>query len=434
MKRFLVCLLVLAFGIPVLASSFDTRLVPIGPGWAQNKVNAVIFRWNAVISHDDYQVVAYYDAEARVVLAKRKLDETRWDIQPTQFSGNVRDAHNSISIMIDGAGYLHMSWDHHGHPLRYSRSLRPHSLEMSDKRPMTGIRENNVTYPEFYRLAEGDLLFVYRDGSSGRGNVMLNHYDTETRTWTQQQDSFIHGEDERNAYWQLCTDKNGSLHISWVWRETGDVATNHDLCYAVSHDNGKTWHRTSGEEYTLPITADTAEYAERIPQASELINTTSMIADDDGNPYIASYWTPQGSNVPQYHLVFHDGEQWHTQIITERETPFTLSGGGTRRIPISRCQILADSTGETLRGYLIFRDEERGSRVSVAVSDDLRSGEWTLHDLTTDSVGKWEPAYDTGLWKRKKELHLFHQYVGQGEGETLEDVPPQMVSILEWNP
>jgi hypothetical protein len=38
------------------------------------------------------------------------------------------------------------------------------------------------------------------------------------------------------------------------------------------------------------------------------------------------------------------------------------------------------------------------------------------------------------LWQRDGVLHLFKQRVGQGEGETLEDVPPQMVSVLEWTP
>jgi len=38
------------------------------------------------------------------------------------------------------------------------------------------------------------------------------------------------------AYWKMCTDSGGTLHLSWVWRETGDVATNHDMAYAKSSD------------------------------------------------------------------------------------------------------------------------------------------------------------------------------------------------------
>jgi hypothetical protein len=38
------------------------------------------------------------------------------------------------------------------------------------------------------------------------------------------------------------------------------------------------------------------------------------------------------------------------------------------------------------------------------------------------------------LWKRQKVLHLLVQQVGQGQGETLEDMKATPVQILEWNP
>jgi hypothetical protein len=33
---------------------------------------------------------------------------------------------------------------------------------------------NRVTYPEFHALPGGDLLFLYRDGGSGGGNLAMN--------------------------------------------------------------------------------------------------------------------------------------------------------------------------------------------------------------------------------------------------------------------
>jgi hypothetical protein len=410
-------------------------MVRVGEGWAKNSVNAVIFRRNSVVTHGNTQVVAFYDADANVVLAKRQLKDDTWDIRRTQYRGNTHDAHNSISIMVDGDGFLHMSWDHHNHALRYCRSIAPGSLELTEKMPMTGQKEGQVTYPEFYRLPNGNLLFLYRDGGSGNGNLMMNHYDLKTRTWTQRQDAFIHGEGQRNAYWQMCTDVQGTIHISWVWRETGDIATNHDIGYAKSRDGGKTWQKSSGQAYSLPITSGNAEYAVRIPQNSELINTTSMCADARGRPYIATYWRPAGTDVPQYHLVYHDGVRWHTQQTSHRTTPFRLSGGGTKRIPISRPQIFADSSGATDKAYMLFRDLERGDRVSIATCDDLREPTWQYEDLTDFSVGLWEPGYDTELWKRSKVLHVYVQRVDQGDGDKNDmGVPPTAVSILEWTP
>lgn len=412
----------------------EARLVPISKGWSRNSVNAVIFRRNSVVTHKDTQYVAFYDEDANVVLAKRQLGTKTWTVRKTQYKGKVQDAHNSISIMVDGDGFLHMSWDHHGHALRYCRSKTPESLELTDKMPMTGKKERKVTYPEFYRLSDGNLLFVYRDGASGRGNMMMNHYDLKTRKWTQRQDAFIHGEGKRNAYWQMCTDTKAAIHISWVWRESGDVATNHDMCYAKSTDGGLTWQKSNGQKYKLPITVSNAEYARRIPQRSELMNQTSMCADSKGRPYIATYWRPKGTETPQYHLIYHDGTRWQTQQITKRATPFRLSGGGSKRVPISPPQIVADCSGATDKAYMIFRDKERSDHVSVAVCDNLQTREWQIKDLTEDSVYMWEPSYDTEMWKRSKTLHIYAQKVGQGDGEKLESIPPQMISILEWKP
>jgi hypothetical protein len=410
------------------------RIVPIADGWSKNSINATIFRRNSIVSHENEQVVAFYDPAGDVMLARRQLGSAKWEIRKTRYKGNCTDAHNSISIMVDGDGVLHIAWDHHGTPLRYCRSVKSGSLELTDPLPMTGKHENQVTYPEFHRLPNGHLLFAYRDGASGRGNLVLNHYDTKTKQWTKLHYNLISGERQRNPYWQMTVDSSGVIHISWVWRETPDVASNHDLCYAKSLDGGRTWRRSNGSVYELPITAATAEYAWKIPPKSELINQTSMCADARGRPYVATYWRPEGSPAPQYMVVYHDGASWKAAQVAKRTTPFTLSGTGTKRIPVSRPQIVADSAGRRTRVYVIFRDEERGHRVSVAVSDDLSRGRWSVLDLRRESMGMWEPSFDTELWARSKVLHLFLQKVGQGDAESLENMPPQPISVLEWKP
>jgi hypothetical protein len=410
------------------------KLLTVADGWAANSVNAVIFRKNSLTSFKDTQYVAFYNADKKVVLGKRCLHDTTWQLQTTAFSGNANDAHNTISIMVDGAGYLHLSWDHHNNPLHYSRSVSPGSLQMSAPMGMTGKKENKVSYPEFYRLPGGNLLFMYRDGGSGNGNLVLNRYDAATQQWKQIQENLIDGEGRRNAYCQTFVDSKGIIHISWVWRETPDVATNHDMCYARSEDGGVTWQKTTGEAYVLPVTAATAEYACRIPQRSELINQTSMYADDKGHPYIATYWKPAGTEVPQFQLVYHNGKQWLTSVVSSRTSPFSLSGTGTKKIPVSRPQIMVMRKGKRTAAYMVYRDEERGSKASVAYCSDIRKNKWSTVDVTDISLGQWEPSYDTDVWQSKKQLHLFVQKVAQGDGEKTENVPPQPVGVLEWKP
>lgn len=333
-------LIILLFG--EIQYSGAQKLIEVGEGYSKTSINTAVFRNNSLVTHQDTQYIAYYDTEEYLVLGKRKLGQNEWLLKRSSYRGNCKDAHNIISLMVDGKGYLHVSFDHHGTPLNYCRSIAPYSLDLGGKEPMIGNDENDVTYPEFYLLSGGDLLFVYRSGKSGQGNLVMNRYSVQDSKWIRVQDVLIDGEGERNAYWQLYVDEKGTIHLSWVWRESWMVETNHDICYTRSYDNGVTWCKTNGKKYNLPINQKNAEYACKIPQNSELINQTSMSADFYGNPYIATYWRNINNKTPQYRIVWHNGKKWETRIVSNRSTPFTLKGGGTKMIPIARPRIVVD--------------------------------------------------------------------------------------------
>jgi hypothetical protein len=410
------------------------RLSKVDSGWAANSVNTVVFRKNSLASFRDTQFISYYDKDGFVVVGKRKIGTDNWQLKNTGLKGNVWDAHNSISISVDGEGYIHMAWDHHNNPLHYVVSKSPGSLEFSEQLKMTGTLENKLSYPEFYSLPDGDLIFLYRDGGSGGGNLVMNKYNTKEKKWSRLHDNLVDGEGKRNAYWQAATDDQGTIHLSWVWRESPDVASNHDLCYARSKDGGITWEKSNSEKYELPVTASTAEYAAMIPQKSELINQTSMTTDDKGNPFIGTYWRDQNSSVPKYRIVYLDKGKWKISTPNFRTTPFSLSGTGSKRIPIARPQVLVKGKGRKATVWLVFRDEERNNKVSVATAATIKKSNWKVQDLTEFSVGSWEPSFDIDLWKRSGLLHLFVQNVEQADGEGRTNTPAQMVNVLEWNP
>ncbi len=403
------------------------QLVPVGEGYAATSVNTAVFRTDALTTIADTQFVAFYDADGWLTLGKRHIDSHEWILRRTQYTGNVLDAHNVISIGADSKGFLHVSFDHHGQRLNYCRSVAPFALELGDKEPMTGEDEESVTYPEFHKMASGRLVFVYRDGASGRGNLVMNVYDDSLRIWHRVHSNLISGEEQRNAYWQICTDRQGTMHLSWVWRETWLVETNHDLCYARSTDEGRTWQRSDGSPYELPITAQSAEVAWHIAQGSELINQTGMCADQQGRPMIATYWREASDSIPQYRLVWYDGSEWKAEQVSDRKSPFSLSGGGTKMIPIARPRIVAGEDGISL----FFRDEERGSRVSVFHKESMSDEAWSVADLTDFAVDAWEPMIDTELWRSHGRIDLFVQRTQQGDGERATQLAPQMIYILE---
>jgi hypothetical protein len=410
----------------------DVTIFPVDSGWAKNSVNAVVFRKNSLTTWKETQYISYYDNDGYVVVGKRNVHDSKWSTHKTRYKGNAQDAHNSISIATDGNGYIHLSWDHHNTSLKYARSLASGSFEFATM-SMTGIDEERISYPEFYRLPNGNLIFLYRSGESGKGELLMNTYDVEQQVWKRLQNNLIDGEGQRNAYWQCYVDKNGTIHLSWVWRETADVASNHDLCYARSKDSGLTWSTSSGQPYKLPITAATAEYVLKIKENSELINQTSMSADDAGVPYIATYWRDASEQVPQYHILYRDPKGWKDMNTGFRKTPFSLSGVGTKSIPVSRPQIVVKGKGNTSSLYLIFRDAERTNKVSV-YQCALQGDKNKIQDLYETDMGSWEPSYDHERWKSDGILDLFVQPVKQADGEGMTSTVAQMVSVLEWTP
>ena len=153
-----------------------------------------------------------------------------------------------------------------------------------------------------------------------------------------------------------------------------------------------------------------------------------MSADSRGYPYIVTYWRNTDSKVPQFRVVWYNGNEWKQQQVTNRVTPFTLSGGGTKMIPVSRPRIVISPKDQI---KVIYRDIERGNKVTVATTSDLNRAKWKLKDMTDFPVGAWEPTFDTELWRLKHKLHVFVVNTAQGDGEKSVDLPAQPVYILE---
>ncbi len=281
------------------------RLVEVGKGFSSTSVNTTVFRNNSIVTHGNTQYISYYDAEGWLMLGKRRLGTGEWILHRTQYKGHVKDAHNIISMMVDGDGYLHLSFDHHGHKLNYCRSIAPDTLVLGDKEPMIGNEEEDVTYPEFHLLADGGLLFVYRSGASGRGNMVMNRYDVKSRKWERVQDVLVDGENERNAYWQLYVDQSGTIHLSWVWREydrsvacAENAVTNHDLGYAYSDDGGMTWQNSAGAIIGRTGTGDMIGLGDEhlvaeISINAALINQETQRIDSEGRFHTVVSYVPE---------------------------------------------------------------------------------------------------------------------------------------------
>lgn len=241
-------------------------LLSARPGFCQKQPNSEVLEtipvakvWSGhsvgfdLLTTEQFQYVGYYDEGQNMVIAQRALNSRVWKktILPTKVGW---DSHNDIVMAVDKKGFLHVSGNMHAVPLIYFRSEAPENIDHFARLPMTGQKEERVTYPVFIKNKDGDLYFQYRDGGSGNGNTLYNRYDPVTQSWSPLFDTpFFDGEGESNAYsTNPSLGPDGYFYIVWSWRLTPVANTCHNLSCIRSRDMLH-WETMSGQPVTLPI-------------------------------------------------------------------------------------------------------------------------------------------------------------------------------------
>ena len=423
--------------VPQQAGNFaeNTRTITISDkAWSGSSVNVMANVHQTLFTDNAYQYTAFYDEQARLVLGKRPVGSDQWQLAVSQFSGNAIDAHNHISLVVDGKGYLHLSWDQHNVALKYAVSVAPGSLQLASVN-MLGENESAVTYPQFYRLLSGDLLFVYRDGGSGNGNIVLNRFDHQQQRWQRVQNNLLDGEGQRSAYWDMTLDANGVLHLTWLWRETPDVATNHDLHYAQSKDSGSTWQTLEGQPILLPITMQSLAPVWQVNQQHNLMNPPVIAADNHSSPFIASYWSESPEQAPQFSVISYLQGKWRRYQGPPSGEAFTLSGMGTKNPPWSRATLLVSSDAQKSGFHLIYRDNAEQA-IMVASVDDVQQPQWNVRRLINWPADGWEPSVDPQQWQQFQQVQMLLQHVEQVDGDDNAQalIAPQALKLLIWAP
>ena len=418
----------------------------LGQAWSSNTINTVVFRHHGILTWGGYQYTAFYVNETTLRVVRRTLATNHIATHDIAGRYNLRDAHNSISLGIDRAEHLHISYDHHATKLRYRRSSQPNAIaEWTDELAMTGANEDRVTYPTFILpRADHPLTMLYRDGGHNKGSARLKTYDEQTRSWTDRPTPILSGADHKpwtsNAYWNHpAIGSDGSLHLSFVWRTDTigeqQLVNNVNIGYAWSPDNGLSWFTSHGLPCKLPITQVNAETVWPVSPGSNLINQTSMALDSHNRPHIVFY-ANDTHGVPQYQHIWFDGEAWHQQYFSARTQPFTLQGGGTLQIPISRPEILIDKQD---RVYAVYRGDLTDNHMVVTqLMGDTASPEAT--DAANHTIRLWpepvdyaEPVIDRARWGESQVLSLLMQRTQQPNGDLSHQHTTDPVWLVDFS-
>ena len=176
------------------------------------------------------------------------------------------DSHNYVTMAIDSAGFIHVSGNMHGVPLVYFRRTQANDAAASSAhrwsattsspaptrcsftaRPEPGVqlsrRLQRQRQPHLQQLQPAP-----RPGAPAE-HALLDGKGRATRTRS--------GRCGPDAWW----------HMVWVWRDTPDAETNHDISYAKSRDL-VSWQRADGQAVTLPSRSPAATWSTRSRRAA----------------------------------------------------------------------------------------------------------------------------------------------------------------------
>ena len=295
-----------------------------------------------LLTHGNRQYIAYYNANRNMVVGQRNLNEDNFQLNimtPTSRETNGGtstvigwDSHNYVTLGFDKEGYIHLSGNMHVKPLTYFRSTKPDDISTLEQVfEMVGTEEKRCTYPHFLISKEGELLFHYRDGGSGNGNEIYNIYSCETKKWSRMLDvPLTDGQGLMNAYQSQPTVlEDGWYHVYWVWRDTPDCSTNHDLSYMKSPDL-KNWFNAFGGPVELPATIeDKSIIVDPIPIKGGIINlATKLCLDENNKPVFAYHKYDSVGNIQFYTAQIND-DNWIYNQVTHWDYRWEFSGNGS---------------------------------------------------------------------------------------------------------
>lgn len=290
------------------------------------------------------------------------------------------DNHGKPSMIIDDAGYIHITFGGHGGMLKHGKnSLGNHhygkNLHAVSKKPLdisSWKTLDNIpafgTYNQFIKMDNGDIYLFYRHGAHRSNWVYQKSIDNgrtfsepisflkhKRRTDQAAEDSWYpwitrgQGDDLIVVFdYHLCSDHNKTK------TELGHIPKRYNLYYMVMDTKTGAWRNVKNEALTMPLIREEAD-------------KKTLVAITDGN------WTFQGvvdlDSAGNPHVGITVGED----IGQRRSAPKTMRhfrwngelwlAGASIGLPVGNGDIAVKSTQE-LSLYLESKDKEGIGEVS----------------------------------------------------------------------
>lgn len=348
----------------------------------------------ALCSAEDRQYVAYYDSLKQVTVAQRNLPDGPWKYAKLD-SYVGWDSHNNLLMTVDSRGVLHLTGNMHRQPLNYFCTDESGDISTLRRvKVLVGDNEVQMTYPKFIKLQDGRLIFHYRTGASFNGKELYNVQDTAGNWSRYLETPLTDGQGHMNAY---ATDpklgRDGYYHMAWVWRNSSDCSTNHDLSYARSRDLVH-WTSVDGTPVELPITYDDeCLLVDPCPVNGGMLNGSSRVGFDRKGRPVISYHKYDDEGRMQIFVARYENDRWRIAQITDWDCNWRLAGGGSiiRQLWVQTPH--ADQWGNLIVAYKRY-DPNTGKRWErEIVLDDESLVPLKEQNLKSEFPGWFEEVY-----------------------------------------
>lgn len=367
---------------------------------------------NTLLSRDgltEYAVVIRSDMHQ--VICSRELDpDSGWSnwaetidlrsLTGDPFGPQVDDSHNTFSLAEDESGNIHVSGNMHTSPMHYARTTVPGDLSTLTGYTPWASNADLVTYPVPYIDTSGVLCMTWRNGYATSGDYYISRF--VGGTWTVATRILNGTASGEGAYAHNMAMRGGKLGLFFMWRGSGDASTNTDFGYIESLTNGATWQDIDGNSLALPVTHATAPVIIPAATGSGLINQGGADFDINGHPHAGVLMYDGNGNTQVFH-VWHDGEDWQVEQVTEWSHRIETIGQTTLDLQVARIQALCTASGRT---YLVTRTAHEGLGGAPVMIDVTPGADRTPFKLMEMDLNGWEPAYDVPRFRRTGDLTM----------------------------
>ncbi|MCD6148180.1 DUF2341 domain-containing protein [bacterium] len=379
-----------------------SKVLIASDGIGQRDHNTVIFR-NPVWVHNGIVYGAYLrQTDGNLIVFKYDPSTGNIETFDTGYTTpRYTDSHCGASIAVDSDGYIHVSILSHGwgSPV-FIRSTNPEDITnwTTEDYPRSS---DNITYHQFFMTPDGTLYAYYRETTDIWKLVKWNN---STQSWETVVDNLVEkgsDPDIYSVYLDIIPDKNGRLHMVFLWRSGDEPITSRNFAYAYSDDSGATWKHINGSPYTLPITEDQITQDDCVDPSSHntmvpIMNQMKFDVDLNGNPIIA-YVKQDGAHL-NYFVSHYDGSSWNVQQLTYYT--FTPDGIYTMcQWNFSRPTVIVKEDG---RAFIFTRHYENSQFVLYYA--DPPYTDWDYLILGGDRVGRSEYGLDFHHFKNSGEV------------------------------